>query len=63
MSVMDKLRHLLKGHEDQESRGIDRSGDFVDDKTQGKYTDQVDQAQEVLKERLRSDQQDDPPQP
>ncbi|MFC0850172.1 antitoxin [Streptomyces noboritoensis] len=56
MSVMDKLKQMLKGHEDQAGQGIDRAGDFVDEKTQGKYSSQVDTAQEKLKEQLGSDQ-------
>ncbi|GGP45420.1 antitoxin [Streptomyces melanogenes] len=55
MSVMDKLKQMLKGHEDQAGQGIDRAGDFVDEKTQGKYSSQVDTAQEKLKEQLGSD--------
>ncbi|MCC3770076.1 antitoxin [Streptomyces sp. UNOC14_S4] len=61
MSVMDKLKQLLKGHEDQAGKGIDKAGDFVDEKTQGKYSSQVDTAQEKLKEQLGRDQ-DTPPQ-
>ncbi|UFR00809.1 antitoxin [Streptomyces sp. Go40/10] len=61
MSVMDKLKQMLKGHEDQAGKGIDRSGDFVDDKTQGKYSSQVDTAQEQLKRQLGEDR-DTPPQ-
>jgi len=62
MSVMDKLRHLLKGHEDQASRGVDKGGEFVDDRTQGRYSGQVDQSEEAIKERMRSEDQDYPPQ-
>ncbi|MFJ3903758.1 antitoxin [Streptomyces sp. NPDC090025] len=62
MSVMDKLKQMLKGHEDQAGQGIDKAGDFVDEKTQGKYSSQVDTAQDKLKEQLGADQ-DKPPQP
>ncbi|MGK5545971.1 antitoxin [Streptomyces sp. URMC 127] len=65
MSVMDKLKQMLKGHEEQAGKGIDKAGDFVDDNTQGKYSSQVDTAQEKLKQQLGSDQgrdQDGPPQ-
>lgn len=63
MSVMDKLKQMLKGHEDQAGKGIDRAGDFVDEKTQGKYSSQVDTAQEKIKDQLGSDRRapDDPP--
>ncbi|GLW54691.1 MULTISPECIES: antitoxin [Kitasatospora] len=63
MSVMDKLKQMLKGHEDQASRGIDKAGDFADEKTQGKYNGQVDTAQDKLKEQLGNEgTQDNPPQ-
>ncbi|MER5205175.1 antitoxin [Streptomyces sp. NPDC002825] len=52
MSMMDKLKGMLKGHEDKASQGIDRAGDMVDEKTQGKYAQHVDTAQEKLKEQL-----------
>ncbi|MFJ8308391.1 MULTISPECIES: antitoxin [unclassified Streptomyces] len=65
MSVMDKLKGLLKGHEEQAGQGIDKAGDFVDEKTQGKYSGQVDAAQDKLKEQLgpeRGQGDDTPPQ-
>ncbi|MEU6282818.1 antitoxin [Streptomyces sp. NPDC047028] len=62
MSVMDKLKQMLKGHEDQAGKGIDKSGDMLDERTQGKYSSQVDTAQDKLNEQLRRDQ-DQPPQP
>ncbi|MFF7440039.1 Rv0909 family putative TA system antitoxin [Streptomyces sp. NPDC008122] len=63
MSVLDKLKGMLKGHEDQAAQGIDKAGDFVDGKTQGKYASQVDTAQEKLKEQLGDEGrgQDSPP--
>ncbi|MEU9007311.1 antitoxin [Streptomyces sp. NPDC048551] len=57
MSMMDKLKQMLKGHEEQAGQGIDKAGDFVDGKTQGKYSSQVDMAQERLKEQLRNEGQ------
>ncbi|MFG2292689.1 antitoxin [Streptomyces sp. NPDC048603] len=63
MSVMDKLKQMLKGHEEHAAKGIDKAGDFVDEKTQGKYSSQVDTAQEQLKRQLGADreQQQRPP--
>lgn len=52
MSVMDKLKSMLKGHEAQADKGIDKAGDAVDDKTQGKYSGQVDTAQDKLKDQF-----------
>ncbi|MFF3625395.1 antitoxin [Streptomyces sp. NPDC002467] len=56
MSMLDKLKQMLKGHEEQAGQGIDKAGDFVDEKTQGKYSSQVDMAQDKLKEQLGGDQ-------
>ncbi|KOU06890.1 kanamycin biosynthetic protein [Streptomyces sp. NRRL F-5755] len=65
MSVMDKLKQMLKGHEEQAGKSVDKGGDMLDEKTQGKYSSQVDTAQDKLKQQLGSDQgrdQDQPPQ-
>lgn len=63
MSVMDKLKQMLKGHEDQAGKGVDKGGDMVDGKTQGKYSGHVDTAQDRMKDQLRSDRdQGGPPQ-
>ncbi|MWA07800.1 antitoxin [Streptomyces sp. BA2] len=61
MSVIDKLKQMLKGHEGPAGQGIDKAGDFVDEKTQGKYSRQVDTVQDKLKDQLGQDQ-DKPPQ-
>ncbi|MCK7621576.1 antitoxin [Streptomyces sp. RS10V-4] len=62
MSVLDKLKQMLKGHEDQAGKGIDKAGDYVDERTQGKYRSQVDTAQDKLRDQL-GDQGRDRPQP
>jgi hypothetical protein len=63
MSMLDKLKGLLKGHEEQAGKGIDKAGDYVDERTQGKYRSQVDTAQDKLREQLGGQDpgQDQPP--
>ncbi|MFJ4965425.1 hypothetical protein EES43_29140 [Streptomyces sp. ADI96-02] len=63
MSALDRIKKMLKGHEDQAGKGIDKAGDMVDDRTQGKYSRQVDTGQDKLKDQLGADrdQQDGPP--
>ncbi|GAA1503210.1 antitoxin [Streptomyces albidochromogenes] len=66
MSMMDKLKQMMKGHESQAGKGIDKAGDAVDDRTKGKYSGQVDTGQERLRNEFGGDQgtgQDRPPQP
>jgi hypothetical protein len=62
MGMMDKIKNMLKGHEQQTDKGIDRGGDYVDERTQGKYRGQVDTAQEKMREQL-GDQDRGPDQP
>ncbi|MCX5583819.1 antitoxin [Streptomyces erythrochromogenes] len=61
MSMMDKLKQMLRGHESQAGQGIDKAGDYVDGRTQNKYSSQVDTAQDKLKDQLRRDQGNPPP--
>ncbi|WP_031079522.1 antitoxin [Streptomyces sp. NRRL S-118] len=61
MSMMDKLKHMLKGHGEQTGRAVDKAGDAADDRTQRKYTRQVDTAQEKLKDQYGRDPGQEPP--
>lgn len=54
MSMMDKLKNMLKGHPEQMDRGIDKAGDYVDGRTQGKHSRHVDTAQEKMRKRFGS---------
>ncbi|QFQ98598.1 antitoxin [Streptomyces phaeolivaceus] len=56
MSMMDKLKQMLKGHEEQAGQGVDKAGDYVDGRTRGKYSGQVDSAQERLRQQMGSEQ-------
>lgn len=48
----DKAKDLAGGHEDKVDDGLDKAGDFADDKTGGKYSDQIDSGQEKASEFL-----------
>ncbi|WP_073947859.1 antitoxin [Streptomyces kebangsaanensis] len=63
MGMLDKLKGLMKGHEEQADRGVDKAGDYVDERTQGKYRSQVDTAQDRIREQLgeQGPDQDQPP--
>jgi hypothetical protein len=60
MSVLDKLKQLLKGHEEQAGRGIDKGGDILDERTQGRYSGQIDTGQDKLREQLGGDEGNPP---
>ncbi|MFD7432883.1 antitoxin [Streptomyces sp. NPDC059818] len=52
MSMLDKIKDLIKGHPDQAHQGVEKGGDFVDKKTHGKYSGQVDSAQQKLNDQV-----------
>ncbi|WP_381796643.1 antitoxin [Streptomyces niveus] len=60
MSMLDKLKGLVKGHEDTVRKGVDKAGDAVDKKTGNKYKSQVDSAQDKANEQLGSRQRPTP---
>ncbi|AEN14231.1 MULTISPECIES: antitoxin [unclassified Streptomyces] len=55
MSAMDKIKSMLKGHEDKAGKGVDKAGDMVDDRTHGKYGKQVKTGQDKLKQQFGAD--------
>ena len=49
MSVMDKLKQLLKGHEEQAGKGVDKGADLAKKKAGGKYDQPIDTGRDRLK--------------
>lgn len=49
MAFLDKVKNLLARNADKVDTAIDKAGDVVDKKTQGKYTDTVDKVQDAAK--------------
>jgi hypothetical protein len=43
MGIFDKAKDALSEHSAQVATGIDKAGDFVDEKTGGKYVEQVEE--------------------
>ncbi|WP_405855173.1 antitoxin [Streptomyces sp. NBC_00090] len=60
MSMLDKLKGMLKGHEDTTRQGVEKAGDAIDAKTGNKYQSQVDTAQQKLNEQLGKQEQPPP---
>ena len=44
--LFDKAADAVRGHEDQVKQGIAKAGDFIDQKTGGKYADRIDSVQQ-----------------
>ncbi|MEU4313270.1 antitoxin [Nocardia sp. NPDC024068] len=70
MSLMDNLKNLVgKGQEvasknsDKINQAVDKAGDFVDQKTKGKYSDKIQKGKEAARKVVPPDQQGGPGQP
>ena len=49
MGFLDKAKDLLSQNADKVETAIDKAGEFVDDKTQGKYSETIHKVQEQAK--------------
>jgi hypothetical protein len=49
MAFLDKVKNLLAKNADKVDTVIDKAGEVVDKKTQGKYTSTVDKVQDAAK--------------
>ena len=56
MGFLDKAKDLLAQNADKVEQAIDKAGEFVDEKTQGKYKDTVNKVQEAAKNALKDDE-------
>ncbi|MFD3541216.1 antitoxin [Streptomyces sp. NPDC058662] len=52
MSMLDKLKDLIKGHPDQTRQGVEKAGDAFDARTRNKYQSQVDTAQQKINDQI-----------
>lgn len=51
-SAKDKVSGLAGDNQDKIDEGVEKAGDVVDDKTGGKFSDQVDSAQDAAKDQF-----------
>ena len=49
MGILDKAKELLSQNAETVGQAIDKAGEFVDDKTKGKYSDTIQKVQEEAK--------------
>jgi hypothetical protein len=63
MGIFDKAKDALGGQQDKVDAGVEKAGDMVDEKTGDKYTEQVDQGQEMAKDKLQDFSGDQPEPP
>ena len=63
MGIFDRAKEALSGHNEQVQAVIDKAGDFIDEKTECKYAEQVDQGQQMAKDKLSDKTAGEPEQP
>ena len=63
MGIFDRAKDALSGQQDKVDAGVEKAGDMVDDRTESRYAEQVDQGQEMAKDRLGDMTGDQPEQP
>ena len=63
MGIFDRAKDALSEHSEQVAAAIDKVGDLVDEKTEGKYTEQVDKGQDIARDKLADMNADEPEQP
>ena len=63
MGIFDRAKDALSSQRQQLDAAIENAGDFADEKTEGKYAEQVDKGQEMARDKLADMTADDPEQP
>jgi len=63
MAFLDKVKSLLAKNADKVDTAIDKAGDIVDQKTQGKYAQHVDKVQEAAKKAVDGTEEKQPTPP
>lgn len=56
MGIFDKAKDMASDHSEQVDQGIEKGGDTVDDRTGGKYSEQIDKGQSAADKHLTQEQ-------
>jgi hypothetical protein len=51
MGLLDDAKKFIDEHDDQVDQAIEKAGDLVDDKTDGKFADKVDKVQDIAEQK------------
>lgn len=60
MAFLDKVKNLLARNADKVDTAIDKAGDVVDQKTQGKYAQHIEKAQDAAKKYVNKSNPENP---
>ena len=59
MGIFDEAKNLAEEHGDVVQSGIGKAEDIIDEKTGGKFTDQINQGGDLVEKQLGVDSSDD----
>ena len=48
MGLLDKIKAMIGGNADKVKGGLEKAGDMVDEKTDGKFSDKIEMAEEKI---------------
>jgi hypothetical protein len=63
MGIFDRAKDALSGQREHLDAAVEKVGDLVDEKTEGRYAEQVDKGQEMARDKLTDLTADEPEQP
>jgi hypothetical protein len=52
VGIFDRAKDALSGQQDKVDAGVEKAGDMVDERTDSKYAEQVDQGQDMARDKL-----------
>ena len=52
MGIFDKAKEVVSSHPEQADRAITKIGDLVDDKTGHRYSEKIDQGEELARDHV-----------
>ena len=63
MGIFDRAKDALSGQREHLDTAVEKVGDFVDEKTEDKYAEQVDKGQDMARDKLADLTADEPERP
>ena len=51
-SFFDKVKDFIKGHPEQADQGLDKASEVLDERTGGRYSEQVARGDDIVRERF-----------
>ncbi len=52
MGLLDNIGDQVAKHEEAITAAVDKTGDFIDEKTGGKFAEKIDSAQDAIKNKV-----------